>query len=392
MLRCGDPAYGFATYICLHCGETKQVAFSCKSRVCSSCGKVHADEWSRQLVGRLFNVTHRHITFTVADKLWPLLEAHPGWRKVLFPSANAAIRRAIRNVPGIAMVMHPYGKDLKVNYHLHVLVTEGGLDEQRKWQEQTFINYKTLRKVWQYEVLTRLRAEMRAAGEPASVIDQMFRQYQQGFYVYAKPRVKNGQGIGRYIGRYIRHPAIADTRIIGYDGQEVTFYYKVRREGKVWRQKKRLPVLEFIHSVVRHIPTKHFKLVRYYGLYAPRTAEKVGDILARIGTMMGQAVGRLSWRARIRQDFHRDPLCCPRCGEPGMELYSLTVPSRGRLVTLGGWPWLLASGAVAPARPPPLLLEAALKTLSAAPQAVQLSFHFDVKVEAKLRWTQPALL
>lgn len=55
MPRCSDPAYGFATYICLHCGETKQEAFSCKSRVCSSCGKVHADEWSRQLTGRLFN-------------------------------------------------------------------------------------------------------------------------------------------------------------------------------------------------------------------------------------------------------------------------------------------------------------------------------------------------
>ena len=39
MLRCGDPEYGFATYICLHCGATKQVAFSCKSRVCSTCGK-----------------------------------------------------------------------------------------------------------------------------------------------------------------------------------------------------------------------------------------------------------------------------------------------------------------------------------------------------------------
>lgn len=65
-------------------------------------------------MGRLFNVTHRHITFTVADKLWPLLEFQPAWRKVLFPAANAALRRAMKNVPGMVMVMHPYGKDLKV--------------------------------------------------------------------------------------------------------------------------------------------------------------------------------------------------------------------------------------------------------------------------------------
>ncbi|MHB8626349.1 MAG: transposase zinc-binding domain-containing protein, partial [Aggregatilineales bacterium] len=39
MLACGDPTQGFATYICLNCGETVRVCFSCKSRVCSSCGK-----------------------------------------------------------------------------------------------------------------------------------------------------------------------------------------------------------------------------------------------------------------------------------------------------------------------------------------------------------------
>lgn len=39
MRACGDPTHGFATYICLNCGETLRVCFSCKSRVCSACGK-----------------------------------------------------------------------------------------------------------------------------------------------------------------------------------------------------------------------------------------------------------------------------------------------------------------------------------------------------------------
>ena len=66
MLGCGELSNGYSTYICLECGEQVKVAFSCKSRVCSRCGKVHADEWSGQLVGRMFNVVHRHMTFTVA--------------------------------------------------------------------------------------------------------------------------------------------------------------------------------------------------------------------------------------------------------------------------------------------------------------------------------------
>src|SRR5260370_37079329 len=103
MLGCGDAAQGYATYICLDCGETVRVCFSCKSRVCSSCGKVDADEWAQQLASRLLNVIHRHITFTVPDELWPLLEANPDWRKALFGAANRPLRKVLKAEPGIVM-------------------------------------------------------------------------------------------------------------------------------------------------------------------------------------------------------------------------------------------------------------------------------------------------
>ena len=394
MLRCGDPAYGYATYICLACGETKRVGFSCKSRVCSSCGKVHADEWSQRLVGRLFNVTHRHITFTVADKLWPLLEANPEWRKALFAAANQALRRAIRGRPGIVMVLHPYGKDLKVNYHLHVLVTEGGLNERGEWQEQTYINYKTLRKVWQYEVLSRIRQKLRATGQKTRLIDRLFKKYKNGFYVHAEPRVTSGWGISRYIGRYIRHPAIADSRIIRYDGETVTFYYEVRREGKKIRHEVKLPVLAFIHGVVRHIPPQQFKLVRYYGLYARRSGPEAERVMAQIGAMRPGKVRRLSWRGRIGREFGRDPLQCPHCGAADMELFSLTVLNGGRLKTMGGWEWLLANGAVRETGPPGSNGLEKSETCAQGGQVVQLSFDFEAAArnEAARRWVQPALL
>jgi len=151
MLNCGDPSQGFASYMCLDCGKEKRVAFSCKSRLCSSCGKVYADEWSEQLSSRLWNVTHRHITFTVASELWPLLEANELWRKELFGAVNATLQEVMKSQPGVVATLHPYGKDLKVNYHVHVLVTEGGMNEAGKWEPQPFINYKALRRVWQYE-------------------------------------------------------------------------------------------------------------------------------------------------------------------------------------------------------------------------------------------------
>lgn len=249
----------------------KKVCFSCKSRICSRCGKVHADEWAEQMSSRMFNVVHRHITFTVAADLWPILEANPEGRKVLYEAANRTLRKVIKGEPGIVMVLHPYGKDLKVNYHVHVLATEGGMSKTGEWINQPYLNYKALRKVWQYECLTRLRTELSSEPDTRQMIDRLFKQYRNGFYVHAEPRVTNGQGVGRYIGRYIRHPAIADTRIVAYDGEQVTFYYE---DHQGTRRERTWPVIEFMHGVIRHIPPKHFKMVRYFGLYAPRKAAR----------------------------------------------------------------------------------------------------------------------
>ena len=344
MLGCGDGSAGFARYVCLDCGEEKCISFSCKSRVCSGCGKVYADEWSERLASRLLKVTHRHMTMTVPSELWGILEGNAEWRKVLFEAADATLQAVMKNRPGMVVTLHPYGKDLKVNYHVHVLVPEGGMDEKGRWKAQSFINYEKLRKVWQYEILTRLGRVMPESLENKRLINELFMRYKKGFYVNGEPKVKDGRGIGRYIGRYLRHPAIADSRIVSYDGQEVTFSYHERDKGHKVNRKKTLPVLAFMHGVIRHIPPRQFKMVRYYGIYAPRKQALVKQLLKRMGSLLGRVVSSVSWRARRQRDFQEDPLRCPRCASTEMVLFSLTLPWGGQLRTIGGWSWLFARG------------------------------------------------
>ena len=312
---------------------------------------------------------HRHITFTLPAELWPILERDPVLRKVLFGAANRTLRQVLKAEPGMVMLLHPYGKDLKVNYHVHVLVTEGGLTDAGDWEAQPFLNYSTLRKVWQYECLTELRQLRPKSAEKAQLIDQLFKAYRNGFYVHAKPRLEHAQAISRSIGRYIRHPAIADARIVAYDGTSVTFFYQ-NHDGL--RHEQTWPVLTFIHGVVRHIPPKHFKLVHYFGLYAPRKAALVQTILLHIGRMLGRVVSRLNWRSRIQRDFDRNPLQCPRCGQAGMELYSLTIRDHDHLTTLGGLDWLFKRGCLLdlPVISPPVPF--------AIPVAFQSTFGLEV--------------
>ena len=46
----------------------------CKSRLCTHCGKKYADQWAAELSLRMFDVTHRHMVFTVSHILRPYLE------------------------------------------------------------------------------------------------------------------------------------------------------------------------------------------------------------------------------------------------------------------------------------------------------------------------------
>ena len=45
ILKCRTGQLGFHAYKCPKCGEVKLVPHSCKSRFCSSCGKIATDRW-----------------------------------------------------------------------------------------------------------------------------------------------------------------------------------------------------------------------------------------------------------------------------------------------------------------------------------------------------------
>ena len=53
-----------------------------------------------------------------------------------------------------------------------------------------------------------------------------------GFYVRAKDTINNKKNLISYLGRYIRHPAIAECRILSYDGKDIKFYYDDEKDGK----------------------------------------------------------------------------------------------------------------------------------------------------------------
>jgi hypothetical protein len=73
--------------------------------------------------------------------------------------------------------------------------------------------------------------------------------------------MKDAKGAAKYIGRYLARPAIAEYRIVSYDGDTVHFWYEDHQTGK--RQGVKASVYKFLFDLLQHIPPKHFRMVGY---------------------------------------------------------------------------------------------------------------------------------
>lgn len=317
MINCRNENKGYTQYKCPKCGEIRKVAFTCKSRFCTSCGKIYKDNWVENFVNRIINYKHKHIVFTIPEDMREIFLRDRKLLEVLPKSAAQVIKswcedwnKKEKYMPGIVAVIHTFGRDLKWNPHVHVVMSLGAMGKSGKWRNIDYMPYKMLRHRWETVLLKNLEEKI-GKKKIKALKDTMYKKYDKGFYVYAKGEMKDAKGAARYIGRYMGRPAIAESRIIKYDGQKVTFWYERHEDGQ--RIEETIEAKEFIGRLIRHIPEKQFKMVRNYGLYA-RNHQHKERLYKTIDEKKKEVMKKLrNWRFRIMKTYGNDPLECPKC-------------------------------------------------------------------------------
>ena len=139
----------------------------------------------------------------------------------------------------------------------------------------------------------------------------IYKHCPNGFYVYAKPSLTNNKDIIKYIGRYLGRPVIATSRIDNYDGEMVTFHYNRHEDNQL--VVLTIPSAEFIKKLIIHIPEKHFKMIRYYGLYAKHHKHEKSLFMAVPIEKRRFLTSLNAWRTSLFLSFGYDPLWC-KCG------------------------------------------------------------------------------
>ena len=343
MMGCGMFSNGYAEYRC-SCGYIKKVPFSCKSRFCLRCSKVYTDNWVAKMKQTIFaKVNHRHIILTVPGSLWKYFH-NPRTLKLLADSGAELVQEVChiclkgKQIElGIILVTQTAGRKSTWNPHLHLLVTEGGLDKDNHWRDFYYFDYEILRKKWMYIILTSLKDALKDDAGALRLIDECFqKRSSSGFIARAKKEKVRRTDIIGYLIKYVASPPIALYRITGYDGEHVEYWY---REHPTDRQASiKVSAYEFIAMLIQHIPPKALKLIRHYGLYARCKFKKVKEAIDKICKLVKTVSQEflsffkvdlsLNYQDRLRKSFNIDPFKCPHCGNQ-LILYEVWHPKHG---------------------------------------------------------------
>ena len=326
MINCGDPAFGGAMYGCSSCGSLKFVPFRCHSRFCPTCGTKYSIDRTTSMSFKIINVQHRHCVFTIDQELRHFFLEDRTLLNCLFSAVQSVVlnmfhkeNKTEKFTPGFICVLHTFGRDLKWNPHIHCLLSEGGIGNSGLWRGKRHFPYDYLRRAFRTALLNLLEEKLGPSFK--KVKSKCYRIHKKGFYVFAKPNRCNPNIVAKYIGRYLGRPVIATSRIDSYDGENVTFHYNRHEDNKLVTET--IPAMEFIARLIQHIPEKHFKQIRYYGLYArnKKSDAKLNHAISKDKHRVILSFNR--WRECTLFSFGYDPLKCPCCGQTMifLELY-----------------------------------------------------------------------
>lgn len=319
LVRCKDENYGHILYECSECGEQKRVPFTCKSRLCTSCGKIRTDNWQNDIKETIYNVQHRHVVFTIPNEIKHLFRQDRKLLKELIDNASELIleyfkrqRKTSKWIPGIVSVLHTFGRPLNWNPHIHMLVTEGAIVDEKDWKDVKYLRYETLRNSWKYKVIKFLSDKYRCNPKVKAILNKLYKRMEKGFYVYAKPNTMKPWQVAQYIGRYVSRPVIAESRIKEYDGTNVTYCYERHEDNKY--EEKTVTAEEFIGLLLMHVPDRQFKMVRYYGVYSRRVKNKIKQVMKRREKILKRSNIEKTFEARIKRAFGIEIFKCSNCG------------------------------------------------------------------------------
>jgi len=330
LLSCKNIIRGFYLYQCSNnkCEHIKRVVFTCKSKACSSCGKKATAVWIHKQKNILPNTQWQHITFTMPDVFWGFFWTTRHLLNVISKLAAECVQSIAKKkkaTPGIFIAIHTFGRGLNRNVHIHLSVSLKGLSFDGTKLVNLFFPQNVLMTKWRYKIIKLFRDEYNAG---TLVIPEKIKiflnhtytfnnflneQYDRYWHVHCAQPTNSHKKNVEYLGKYIKRPPIAESRLTHYDGNNVVFQYLDHKTKSL--KEKFLSVEEFIGKFISHIPDIGFRMIRYYGFLSTRLRKKLlPEVLQLLGQKANKKSPAPSHANMMKDEFNVNPLECTLCG------------------------------------------------------------------------------
>jgi hypothetical protein len=192
---------------------------------------------------------------------------------------------------------------------------------------------------WCRASCVRVFADQAALAEPAAFKTHLAAVRKVEWVVYAKRPFGGPNAVLAYLSRYTHRIAIANSRLVAFDGERVTFKWKDYRAKLDARYKlMTLDVDEFIRRFLIHVLRDGFHRIRHYGLLA--NANRADNIVLARRLLGVPDPAPPSAQSDPTDGGHEDeePNICPCCGgrmiiietfEPGCQPRLWPIPAIG---------------------------------------------------------------
>jgi len=350
LLACRTPVLGGHRYLCPDCGRSHFVPHSCRNRHCPLCQGQAAHRWLERQEAALLPVPYFHLVFTLPHELNPLLQQNQrALYQLLFEAASQTLLEFGQNrwqaQPGITAVLHTWSQTLLDHYHLHCLVTGGGLAGQgRRWVAASpyyLFPVQALSKVFKGKFCAGLQ-RLYAAGQlefhgrlapwaARPIFQQRVRQAaRRAWVVYAKRPFAGPQQVLAYLSRYTHRVAISPRRLLRVEepAQTVLFAWKDYAQGGR-RRTMTLSAAEFVRRFCLHVLPARFVKIRHFGFLSNRQRQtRVAQARALLQPDLCPAAAPPQPRPACATPAEAPPgRVCPYCG--GKRLWLLEVVPAG---------------------------------------------------------------
>jgi len=236
----------------------------------------------------------------------------------------------------VTAVLHTWGQNLGDHYHLHCVVTGGGLAlDGQSWVSlppNWLFSVRALSVVFRAKFRDGLQqlfddgqlqfpsSEPRLS-DPVVFARWLRRLCRHQWVVYTKRPFAGPQAVLAYLCRYTHRVAITNSRLEALDGQNgtVTFRYKDYAHQSQIRSMT-LPLAEFLRRFCLHILPRRFVKIRHYGLLSNRDRSaritQARALLARVPSPPEEAKEPVLTIKHVEAP----PLVCPHCGQRALVL------------------------------------------------------------------------